>query len=148
MKRSTPATVAAVRPLKFSTLLLAVSLLSGCVERKMSITSEPSGALVYMNGREIGRTPIQTDFTWYGDYDVQVRKEGYQTLKTVTFVKAPVWQWVPLDLVAELMPWHPTDRKNLHYHLEPMPSLDTPSDTLLERAATLQAQVESSHVQK
>ena len=114
----------------------------------MSITSEPSGALVYMNGREVGRTPINTDFTWYGDYDVQVRKEGFLTLKTATPVKAPWWQVPPIDLVAELMPWHPTDHQRLHYTLQPQPSLDTPSDTLLERAADLKTQVEGSAVQK
>jgi hypothetical protein len=32
-------------------------LLAGCVERRLTITSEPSGALVTVNSKEVGRTP-------------------------------------------------------------------------------------------
>src|SRR5690349_16661746 len=77
----------------------------GCVQRKLTVTSEPSGAVVTMNDREMGRTPFTTDFTWYGDYDVQVRKEGYQTLSRAQPLPAPWWQWPPIDLLAELAPW-------------------------------------------
>ncbi|MGZ3388170.1 MAG: PEGA domain-containing protein, partial [Isosphaeraceae bacterium] len=48
-------------------------LVPGCVEQTMTIQSDPPGALVYMNDQELGRTPLTKDFTWYGDYDVQVR---------------------------------------------------------------------------
>jgi len=43
------------------------------------------------------------DFTWYGRYDVEIRKDGYDTLKTPQMVKAPWWGWVPFDLFAELV---------------------------------------------
>ncbi len=130
MNRSTP-------------FLLALSLLStGCVERKLTVTSEPSNALVYLNGKELGRTPIETDFLWYGNYDVQVRKEGFDTLKTESQLTAPWWQWVPFDLFAELMPWHPTDRRSLHYTLDQAAPTDTPAEVLIDRATELKAKVE------
>jgi hypothetical protein len=57
-------------------LMLAILCAFGCVQRHITITSEPEGALVYLNNNEIGRTPITTDFTYYGNFDVQLRKEG------------------------------------------------------------------------
>ena len=98
-------------------LLVAMLLCLGCVERRMTITSEPSGALVYLNGQEVGRTPLTRDFLWYGNYEVQVRKEGYQSLDTNTWVVAPWWQWPPFDLFAELLPVRLTDHRSLHYEL-------------------------------
>ncbi|GIW75200.1 MAG: hypothetical protein KatS3mg104_0263 [Phycisphaerae bacterium] len=132
MIRSTPVFIIA----------LVLVLCASCVERKLTITSQPSNALVYMNGREIGRTPIETDFLWYGNYDVQIRKEGYQTLKTHSRISAPWWQWVPIDLLAELMPWHPTDHQSLHYTLNPAPASDKPVQTLIERATEMKSEIE------
>ena len=113
------------------------------MERKLTLTSEPSGALVYMNDREVGRTPIETDFVWYGKYDVQVRKEGYQTLDKPQRLKTPWWQVPPIDLFAELAPWHPTDRQALHFVLTPQSPIETPPEELVNRALQLQPQLES-----
>lgn len=55
----------------------AVSL-AGCVERTISITSDPSGALVFLNDEEIGRTPCEASFLHYGTYDVRIVKDGYE----------------------------------------------------------------------
>ena len=76
-----------------ATLLLAVTLatLTGCVERTMKITTRPPGAVVIVNDEEVGISPVTFAFTWYGDYDLMFRKEGYQTLKTHHRVRAPWW---------------------------------------------------------
>lgn len=137
------------RGLKQSVVLgLAMLSLSsiGCVQRKMVVTSDPPGALVYMNDREMGRTPFTTDFTWYGKYDVQVRKEGFETLNTVTPVNAPFWQWPPIDLLAELAPWRPTDERHIHYTLNPHTVEDTPTESLLSRGQNLAGQIESTRI--
>ena len=39
------------------------------------VQSDPPGALVYLNGEEVGRTPLAHDFLWYGNYDVELRSE-------------------------------------------------------------------------
>src|SRR5690349_12709672 len=70
-------------------LLLLTLLLTGCVRRELTVTSEPAGALVYLNGLEAGRTPFTTDFTYYGNYDVQVRREGTEPLVTSKNIVAP-----------------------------------------------------------
>jgi hypothetical protein len=41
------------------TLLVA----TGCVQRTMRVDSNPPGAIVWMNDQEIGRTPLERDFT-------------------------------------------------------------------------------------
>ncbi|HEX8341966.1 MAG TPA: PEGA domain-containing protein [Tepidisphaeraceae bacterium] len=122
----------------------SASLLSGCVERRMTITSDPPNALVYLNGEEIGRTPIERDFLFYGNYDVVVRKEGYETLKTSRQVKAPWWQYPPIDLFAELLPWHPTDRQSISVAMTPAKPSDAPPEEIVGRANALRTLIEGT----
>ncbi len=130
-------------------LLLAVCLTAcGCVQRQMHITSEPAGALVYMNDEEVGRTPLTRDFLWYGNYDVQVRKPGFETLDTNAQVTAPWWQWPPFDLFAELMPFRPTDRRDLHFALQPTDETEVDPQAMIERAGVMRDQLQSPRTDK
>jgi hypothetical protein len=120
----------------------AALTLGGCVERTLTIQSNPPNALVFMNDEEAGRTPFTRPFVWYGTYDVQVRKEGYETLKAATPVIAPWWQWVPFDFVAELIPVHLEDAHTVRYSLAPArPQLADP-DALIQRGQRLREQLE------
>jgi len=121
-----------------------VLFVPGCVEQTMTIQSDPPGALVYMNDQELGRTPLTKDFTWYGDYDVQVRMEGYETLKTHQMIIAPAWNWVPFDLVANLLPMNVKDHRDLKYTLKPMDPTKEDPQNLLSRAEYLKGKMEGS----
>jgi hypothetical protein len=77
--------------------------LAGCVERTAKIQTDPPGALVMVNDEEVGVSPVKFSFLWYGDYDILVRKPGYQTLKTHHWLDAPWYQWPPIDLIVETM---------------------------------------------
>ena len=99
-----------------ASLLLPLLAAAAACSGSLTVKSDPPGALVYLNGEEVGRTPMTRDFTWYGTYDVELRKEGYETLKTSGKVIAPWWQWVPIDLFAELLPLH--DQRELALHDE------------------------------
>ena len=125
-----------------SSILAALMLSSGCVRRSLTVTSNPPGALVYLNGQEFGRTPVTRDFTWYGNYDVTLRKEGYETLKTNGKVIAPWWQWVPFDLAAEMLPLH--DKRKLSYRLKPTDDTAVAPETMLARAQQLRGKLQSS----
>lgn len=107
----------------------------------MTINTQPSGALVYLNGEELGRSPVKHDFTWYGDYEIQVRKDGYETLKTHQWVSAPWWQWMPVDFVVEFVPAHMTDHHEYAYTLSPEPAADP--QRMMQSAAQLRGQLES-----
>ena len=107
-----------------STCLSIVCLIGlmvpGCVRRTMTISTEPSHALVFLNDQEVGRSTVTTDFLWYGDYDVVIRQEGYQTLQTHWEIKPPWYQMVPLDFFAEVLwPQHLHDQHERHFILEP-----------------------------
>ena len=117
-------------------------LLGGCVERTLTIDSDPPGALVYLNDQEIGRTPLKREFTWYGWYDVAVRMEGYKTLKTSSEVIAPAWQWVPFDLFAELLPFPVKDHHRLHYKLTPETQEDVDPQTIIARGQAFKTRLE------
>ncbi len=92
-------------------VVLLISLGSGCVQRRMMIRSHPEGALVYLNGQELGRTPIATNFTYYGDFEVKLVKDGYETLTVMQSIPMPWYQIPPLDFVLSKSSW------GVHYHL-------------------------------
>lgn len=115
-------------------------LMNGCVQRELTVQSNPSGAIVLLNDREMGRTPFTHSFLWYGTYDVVLRKDGYQTMKTSADVNAPFWQWVPLDAVTNFLPLR--DEHVIRFDLKPEPPLDVTA--LIARGQILQQQLQST----
>jgi hypothetical protein len=118
-------------------LAAAVILASGCLERKMTITSAPSGAMVTMSDVEIGRTPVTIPFTWYGDYDIILRLDGYQTLKTHERINPPIQEIPPFDIFCEILPWTIKDYRYLDYKMEKAKQPAT--QELIDRALKLEA---------
>ena len=92
---------------------------AGCVRRTISIRSEPPGALVWLNDREVGRTPVEVDFLYYGEYDVRIERNGYEPLMTSGKAEAPFWDWAGIDLFSELMPLDLHSRVVWNYALQP-----------------------------
>ena len=83
--------------------LIASTILGGCVERQLTINTEPQGALVALNDEEIGESPVTVSFNWYGDYNVAIRKEGFETLKTHRRLKGPWYDKFPFDFFAQIL---------------------------------------------
>jgi hypothetical protein len=48
-------------------------------EGELDIKSEPAGAKVFLNGREVGAAPLVLPFVKPGEYTVRLVREGYQT---------------------------------------------------------------------
>jgi hypothetical protein len=120
--------------------------MTGCMQRSLVITSEPAGATVYVNDAEVGRTPLEVGFTYYGTYDVLVTKDGYEPLRTKAEAIAPVYEHPPLDLAAHAMPWGVRTRVPWHFTLEALatsPEAKKAQETaLLERAAATRARLQ------
>lgn len=95
-------------------------LMPGCVERRLMVTSEPSGALVFLNEEEKGRTPLEVPFTWYGTYEVRLEREGYRTLHTQRVAERPWWETPGPDLVAEALPNREVE---IAWHLQMVPQV-------------------------
>jgi hypothetical protein len=118
---------------------ITLVLLAGCVERTITVNTTPEGAMVYLNDEEVGRSPVSKNFTWYGGYDVIVRKEGYETLKTSAKIKAPWYQVPPLDFFSEcLFPATIRDQHYLEYELQKL-ELPEPNE-LVKRAQEFREQ--------
>ncbi len=125
-------------------LILFFVVVGGCAQRDITINSEPPGAMVYVNDQEIGRTPLTRDFQWYGTYDVQLRKEGYETENRHATIVAQPWFWPPFDLFVELLPFHVKDHRERTFVLHPATSQPVDQTIMLSRAADLAAKLQSS----
>ena len=128
-------------------VLLPLALLAGCVgvRRELTVESEPPGARVYLNGDEVGRTPVTREFIYYGTVDLQLRKDGYRTRSARPRVWAPLWQIPPIDLIAEALSL--TDRHRLSYELTPK-ELGADPQELVNRGTELRGELRSSEVKE
>lgn len=132
---------------KVALAIVLAGLLVGCVERTIKITTQPSGATVILNDEEVGRSPADVRFTWYGTYDVIIRKEGYKTLHTPQKIDPPVYQWPVIDIFTELLipaKWH--DVRTWHFDLEPQPLPQR--EELLERATQFRQEAQEGSAAK
>ncbi len=127
-------------------ILIALIVLAGCVERALVITSDPEGATVTVNQQWRGTTPFVLPFKHYGVYDIWIEHPGIEENgKMVKFyplhvgepVRAPKYQYPGADFVTEvLLPTTLRDQQNLHYTLERVADADD-LDDVLDRAAQL-----------
>lgn len=124
-------------------VVLAIStvLLSGCVERRLTINTKPQGALVVLNDEEIGQSPATVPFNWYGDYNVRISKEGYETLKTHRRLKSPWYDKFPWDFFAQIIsPKKIRDAYEWTFELSPKQAPNR--EQLIQRAQDLKEKLE------
>ncbi len=123
-------------------LLLGLALVatgSGCVRRRMTIRSNPPGAVVFVDERRIGVTPVSTSFTYYGTREVQLVKDGYETVTEKHKFKTPWYQFPVVDFFAEnLWPSEVRDERILDFNLPPQQSV--PPTQVIERAEQLRGE--------
>src|SRR5436190_18293075 len=95
-------------------------MLTGCVSRRMTFTSNPPGAMVLLEGREIGYSPASADFTYYGTRQVTMIKDGYETKTDLVTIPAPWYQWPVIEFFADnFWPHRVTDRRVYTFDLQP-----------------------------
>ncbi len=116
--------------------VLVCAVASGCVQRRLTIRSNPPGAMVYVDDYPIGTTPVSTDFVYYGTRKMRLVKSGYETLHIMQPIPTPWYQYPGLDFVTEnLIPGEIRDERVVEYQLQPQ--MIVPSPQLLERAENL-----------
>jgi hypothetical protein len=112
---------------------------SGCVSRRLTIRTDPPGALVRVSGENIGFSPVSKDFTYYGTYEVELVKDGYETAKVYQKIKPPWYQRFPLDFVSDnFLPFRVTNRNEYLYRMKP--KVVVPDDDILGRANGLRSE--------
>lgn len=119
----------------------AAATTSGCVHRRMTIRTDPPGALVEVDGERLGLTPVSTDFLYYGTREITLSAPGYETLVVQQPVPPPWYQVFPIEFFADnLLPVRVTNRHEFFYRLRPRdPQLDE-EDRLLDRARGFRSQ--------
>lgn len=127
-------------------LTLALTL-TGCVQRTIRVTSTPPGARVLLNDQDIGTTPVETRFTFYGGYDIQLSKPGYEHIHELRQAKAPLHEYPVIDLAATAAPTNINHTIEWHFDLTPVAESIDPEaarEDLLDRAATLREQARTT----
>jgi len=117
-------------------------ILTGCVERRLTIVTEPSEAVVWLNDEEIGVTPVTVGFNWYGDYNVRIEKPGYEILNTHRLLERPMHDRFPMDFFAEVLwPKQIEDAYTWDFQLQPYQAAD-PAE-LIESAHQMQQRADN-----
>lgn len=138
-------TVAMKRHWRWRRVCLSVLLvgqcawLSGCVSRRMTLVSNPPGAMVLLEGREVGYSPASVDFTYYGTRRVTMIKDGYETKSDLVTVAAPWYQWPVIEFFTDnFSPRRITDRRVYTFDLQPKQLV--PDEELRSRARQLRSE--------
>jgi len=113
--------------------MLLVVVGAGCVQRRMTIRSNPPGALVYVDDYQIGTTPVSTDFVYYGTRKIRLIKDGYETLTVRQPFPMPWYQVFPLDFVTETI-WPGEIRDERVVDLALVPAGQVPAEDVVGRA--------------
>jgi hypothetical protein len=105
---------------EWAALLAALLLSSGCVERRMTIRSDPPGALVEVDGEPIGFSPASMSFTYYAPRKIKLIHDQYETMTVIQEVPPPWWDNIFTEFFTEnLWPWTLRDEREFFYVLEP-----------------------------
>jgi hypothetical protein len=121
-------------------VLIILALLTGCVERTLLLRSDPPGAVVVVNGDEVGVAPAKVHFESYGKFEVVMSAARHCRLRVVVPVQPPWYECFPLDFFSELLcPWTVFDEHAVTLKLEPLPEGEAAG--LDERERQLQERV-------
>lgn len=105
---------------KLILLALFCCLHSGCMHRRVTINSYPQGALVKVDGKDLGYTPASFDYTWYGTREVQLLLDGYETHTEMISVESPWYQKFPLEFFSDNFAGRQiTDHRQFTFQLRP-----------------------------
>lgn len=133
---------------------VALFSLTGCVERKLTIRTEPSDARVFLDRKRLTETtpegevrretPLTATFKYYGPRTVSVEKDGYQTLDAEVSLTPPFYEYPLIDLLKVfLWPFPVVDEHVAEFVLKPLPeTTDADLEAILVRADALRQEVE------
>lgn len=129
-----------LKPYRLSLLMLVALLgMVGCVRRRLTIRTNPPGAMVYVDRQPIGQTPVSDNFTYYGTRHVEIVKDGYRTETFLRTFRPPWYEIPPLDFITEnLWPFEKRDERIIDVEMVPEPVV--PQEALIASAENLRLQ--------
>jgi len=123
-------------------LLAVIGLFSGCVERRYTIRTDPPGATVIVNGEEVGPAPASKSFVYYGDREITLMLDGYQTKTVIQPINAPWWDNYLTEFFTEnVIPVSMRDERQFKYQL--VPAQSPRQDELRDRAEGLRSEAQT-----
>lgn len=131
---------------------LAFLCLPSCATRTLTVETEPPGALVYLDAKELGRTPLTVPFAHGGVrellvlHDEGVMRDGERVTFEPVRLRREIGSWAfdvfPFDVFTSLSPVPLHDEEHVRVELTPTRDLDLLrvdqaafSEALLDRAA-------------
>jgi hypothetical protein len=115
---------------------LACLAQTGCVRRRLTVRTNPPGAVVFVDDQEIGTTPCSASFVYYGTRKITVMKDGYRSETSYERFFPPWYQIPPLDFISEnVIAREIRDERTIDVQL--MPEEIVPQERLIERAQAL-----------
>jgi PEGA domain len=118
---------------------IVIASLSGCVERRYTIRTNPPGALVVVNNEEIGTTPVSKTFYFYGDRDITLMQDGFTTQRVLQKINAPWYDNYITEFISEcIVPFTIRDERDFVYEMKPTQPPRT--EELLDRGQALRQQ--------
>jgi len=144
----TSSALSKIRSLRWANLLLlglvALSL-TGCVRRRLTVRSNPAGALVYVDNQKIGTTPCSVDFTYYGTREIRLVKSGFETLTVNQPIPTPWYQVPPLDFVSDNFALRKIrDNRTVSFNLQPQ--LMIPVEEVIRRGEELRGRSQAGPI--
>lgn len=134
--------IASFTPLRFTCLAAATVALcvsTGCVRRRMTVRTNPPGAMVSVDNQVIGASPASTPFVYYGTREFRIEADGYRTETIRRRFNPPWYQWPGIDFVAEtLWPGEVRDERIIDVTL--VPKTIPPAQEVIDRADSLRQQ--------
>ncbi len=64
-----------IKSLRFLILVIVLFLFAGCVTRTITVRTNPSNALVYVDNELVGESPVEIPFTYYGTRKITIEKK-------------------------------------------------------------------------
>lgn len=120
-------------------LSVLLSASSGCVRRRLTVRTNPPGALISVDNQIIGTSPAATPFTYYGTREIRVERDGFRTETLKRRFNPPWYELPPLDFITEtLWPFEIRDERVVDVELVPreLPQVDA----VIDRASQLRDQ--------
>ncbi len=142
-----------IKNIKYFSFLAIVAIIfvsAGCVTRTITVKTNPSNALVYIDSELEGESPVTIPFTYYGTRKIMIEKrdgEGRLTHERMTAfekIKAPLYNIFPLDFFSEILwPREIKDDHILSYDLVKLnpPSIKEQQEKLLKNAEELRQRI-------
>ncbi|MFO0932388.1 MAG: PEGA domain-containing protein [Planctomycetota bacterium] len=135
---SRPVPIRVARLLRVGLAAVAVAGLAGCgARRALVLDSRPSGARIWVNGKEHGTTPLRIPYVHPGLVTVRIEKEGFEPVAEEVRTETRADAVPGLDLFAEnLGPLreHVTSRTFDLVPLKRSAYTDAEMDAILRRA--------------